>query len=110
MTCTADNIVSKPMSLIEQCTLRYFEQFVGNLSTKDLSTLLQFITGLPVCTDKGVMIILMHLVDCYVIELLIPVSANLSYLLCTHHLWIFHLKCQFLTCILGPCMPFKTNY
>ena len=44
------------MSLIEQRTLRYFEQFVGNLSTKDWSTLLRFITGLPVCTDKGVTI------------------------------------------------------
>ena len=56
MTCTAEkvlgHIVSEPMSLIEQRTLRYFKQFVGNLSTKDLSTLLRFITGLPVCTDR----------------------------------------------------------
>ena len=93
MTCTSEkvlgNIVSEPMSLIEQCSLCYFKKFVGNFN---LSTLLRFITGLPVCTDKGVIITLMHLVDCRVIELLIPVSANLSYLLCTHHLRIFHLK------------------
>ena len=52
----------------------------------------QIITGLPVCTDMRVIITLMHLVDCRVIKLLIPVSANLSYLLCTHYLCIDHLK------------------
>ncbi len=60
MTCTAEKvlgqIVSEPLSLLEQRTLRYFEQFVGNSNSRNLSTLLWFITGLPVCTEKNVRI------------------------------------------------------